>query len=211
MTTSTSDLTSSSNSHFSRSANENSRLKVKLSGPGQLIAGLPHLLGFQPANSLVVIGHSGESGSRISMVQRVDLPPSEHEQPVVNHLVGNLSNHQATAATVVIIGSLTGSLGKSQTEFPHRRLIKRVLSATKKAHLLAVHAFWTPELRRDAPWYCYQDPDCAGVLPDPSSTVMAAASAANGVVTFSNRAAMERLFDGEDADVLARRSRLLNL
>lgn len=48
--------------------------KLRLSGPGSLIAAVPHLLGFPPEQSLVLIGLSGPR-SRLGITMRADLPP----------------------------------------------------------------------------------------------------------------------------------------
>lgn len=48
--------------------------KLRLSGPGSLIAAVPHLLGFPPEQSLVLVGLSGPR-SRLGITMRADLPP----------------------------------------------------------------------------------------------------------------------------------------
>lgn len=45
-------------------------VKVDLRNPGQLLAAIPHLLGFRPADSVLVIGHRGGTGNRIGNVLR---------------------------------------------------------------------------------------------------------------------------------------------
>lgn len=47
--------------------------KLRLSGPGSLVAALPHLLGFPPEQSLVMVGLRGARG-RLGITMRVDLP-----------------------------------------------------------------------------------------------------------------------------------------
>ncbi|MBA3278547.1 MAG: DUF4192 domain-containing protein [Geodermatophilaceae bacterium] len=47
--------------------------KLRLSGPGSLIAAVPHLLGFPPEQSLVLVGLSGPR-SRVGITLRADLP-----------------------------------------------------------------------------------------------------------------------------------------
>ena len=47
--------------------------KLQLSGAGSLIAAVPHLLGFPPEESLVLVGSSGPS-SRLGLTMRADLP-----------------------------------------------------------------------------------------------------------------------------------------
>jgi len=48
--------------------------KLRLSGPGSLIAAVPLLLGFPPEQSLVVVGLRG-APSRLGITMRLDLPP----------------------------------------------------------------------------------------------------------------------------------------
>lgn len=48
--------------------------KLRLSGPGSLIAAVPHLLGFPPEESLVLVGLNGPR-SRLGLTMRADLPP----------------------------------------------------------------------------------------------------------------------------------------
>ncbi len=47
--------------------------RVRLSSPADVLAAVPHLLGFHPARSLVVIGAGGSRG-RIRLGFRYDLP-----------------------------------------------------------------------------------------------------------------------------------------
>ncbi len=49
------------------------RNAIKLDGPSSLIAAVPHLVGFQPANSLVLVVMSGPR-SRVVLTVRADLP-----------------------------------------------------------------------------------------------------------------------------------------
>jgi len=52
--------------------------KLRLSCPGSLIAAVPHLLGFPPAQSLVLVGLRGPR-SRLGITMRTDLPPDGPE------------------------------------------------------------------------------------------------------------------------------------
>jgi hypothetical protein len=49
---------------------------LKISGPADLIAAVPHLLGFAPRRSLVLVGERGPR-RRISFTMRLDLPEAE--------------------------------------------------------------------------------------------------------------------------------------
>lgn len=69
---------------------------ARLSGPGAAIAALPHLLGFPPEESLVLVGVHGPR-SRLGMAMRVDLMPDRPEclpraqdlRPMIRALRGN--------------------------------------------------------------------------------------------------------------------------
>jgi hypothetical protein len=50
-------------------------MSMKLCGPAELVAALPHLLGFQPKKSLVFVWFSGD---RIVLTQRIDIAALEH-------------------------------------------------------------------------------------------------------------------------------------
>ncbi|MBA3340033.1 MAG: DUF4192 domain-containing protein [Geodermatophilaceae bacterium] len=69
--------------------------KLRLSGPGALIAAVPHLLGFPPEESLVLVGLRGPR-CRLGITMRFDLPPDgpdcapvEELKPLGAALVGD--------------------------------------------------------------------------------------------------------------------------
>jgi hypothetical protein len=78
------------------------------------------------------------------------------------------------------------------------------------AGLPVVHAAWTAETARGAPWRCYDDPLCAGAVADPTTSPLAAASVAAGAVTFSSREQMAELVAADDPTALQRRAILLD-
>ena len=48
---------------------------IRLRGPADIVTTLPYHLGYQPDDSLLIIGLQGASGTRLGFVARVDLPP----------------------------------------------------------------------------------------------------------------------------------------
>ena len=50
--------------------------RIRLGGPSDILAVLPYQLGFHPRESLVVVSLHG---TRMGLVQRIDLPPPEHD------------------------------------------------------------------------------------------------------------------------------------
>lgn len=87
--------------------NEHSeRPPVEISSPAGLIAVVPHLLGFTPQASLVVIGVSPQRG-RVKLTFRYDLPdppdPAEAEA-IAEHALGVLARHRIAIAVVIGYG-----------------------------------------------------------------------------------------------------------
>lgn len=161
-------------------------------------------MGFEPSDSVVVIGHRGATGTRIGNVVRADLPSVGEETDLARQLLGPLL-HQSVAVTVAIVGGRPeGAVGP-----PAADVVAAVGEVFESVGLPLLHALWVPKIRAGAPWRCYEDSCCAGHLPDPSSTVMAAVSAHAGLVTHGSRAAMERQLHPVASEVLARRAAML--
>lgn len=183
-------------------------VKVDLRNPGQLLAAIPHLLGFRPADSVLVIGHRGETGNRIGNVLRADLPNPDEDVALAVRLRTPLLYDDSVGVTIAIVGG--GHDGENATGPPRRQLVDTITDAFAEANLCVMHALWVPEIQAGARWQCYEDSTCTGRLPDPNSTVLAAVSAHAGLITYGSREAMERQLDPVDPAVLARRSALLD-
>ncbi|OZM74491.1 hypothetical protein CFN78_05080 [Amycolatopsis antarctica] len=181
------------------------RLRVDLRDPGQLLAGIPHLLGFRPSNSVVLIGHRGPAARTIGAVARADLPPAGCERDLAARLMGALLADGATGATLAIVGGRV-----AEQERPGARVVAALASVLRDTGLRLLHVLRVPDIAAGAAWACDTDPGCAGLLPDPATTALAAASATVGVVTFGSREAMASLLDPVDEDTLGRRSALLD-
>jgi hypothetical protein len=96
--------------------------RIKARDPGTIIAVVPHLLGFHPASSLVVIGVAGPHG-RIRLAFRYDLPdPPDQAQArtIAEHAAGAFSREHLTAA--VVIGYGTGELVTPVTDVIRHQL-----------------------------------------------------------------------------------------
>ena len=84
--------------------------RVRLSSPADVLAAVPHLLGFHPARSLVVIGAGGPR-SRIRLGFRYDLPDppaAGAARRIADHAVAVLAERRAT--TVIAVGYGPGGL-----------------------------------------------------------------------------------------------------
>jgi hypothetical protein len=78
-------------------------LRIKVTRPGDLLAVVPHLLGFVPADSLVVAG-VGREGRRLGVVFRYDMPPMETMPRVAAHAASVLRDRDFPQAMLVGYG-----------------------------------------------------------------------------------------------------------
>src|SRR5688500_13414321 len=85
-------------------------LTVRLSDPGEVAAALPHLLGFRPRESLVVVSLRGGRTRRFGLAARVDLPPDEHRAAVVVGLVRSLMTDRPAAVVVAVVSEAPDDL-----------------------------------------------------------------------------------------------------
>ena len=72
---------------------------IHLSGPADVLAVLPYQLGFYPRDSLVAVSLRG---SRVGLVQRIDLPPPEHVGDAVAAMMAPL--RKDSPRSVLLIG-----------------------------------------------------------------------------------------------------------
>ncbi len=177
--------------------------RIRLSDPSELIAAVPHLLGFHPHDSLVVLALHER---RLGLTMRADLIDADQASLLAEQLLGPIARQQPTGVALVVIGGCPTPEG----DLPHRALIDAVDDVLTDAGVPVVHASWTAETVRGAPWRCYDDPLCAGTVADPAISPLAAATVAAGAVTFSSREEMAELLAGEDPAALQRRAMLLD-
>jgi hypothetical protein len=175
--------------------------RINLRDPGQLIAATPYLIGFRPADSVLLIGHSPPRGTLVGLVVRGDLPPAHLRVPQAENLVAKLVASGAVAATVVVVGG--------GPRAAHAKFVDVVAALLAEVEIPVLHAMWVGEVGSGAPWECYLDEDCGGVLPALDSTVAAATMASRGTVTFDSREAMEKLLEPADEAAIVRRAELL--
>lgn len=185
------------------------RTKISVKHPTELIASIPQLLGFRPADSVVVLGLGGHNGKQVGPVIRLDLPPRVHEWDAVGVLVNTFVQNPGRAVKFVLVGRHPDHPPHPKG-LPHVRLVKRLTSAFTDLGRTVEHAVWIPEFRGGAHWSCYQKRGCGGVLPDLDSTVTAATYAAEGYVTFDSREEMAAQLMPDDPAAIERRARLLH-
>lgn len=173
---------------------------IHLHDPGDLIAAVPHILGYLPTESVVVCGHGGPSGKQIKVCARTDLPPPEVYWTLAEQLKTLLVRSNSTMVTVVVVAA--GDEGPDQ--LPHVGLIQAITRAFASIDVRVDHALWTPEIVKGRTWWCYGRPQCGGRLPDPTASELAAVNAAEGSITHASRAELRAYFEPRDPRAVAR-------
>jgi Domain of unknown function (DUF4192) len=180
---------------------------LRMRDPGELLAALPYLLGFHPCESLVVLAFGGRSGRRVGMTQRVDLPPPEHVASVCAAMASNALLDRPTGAAVLVVG---GGDPSGDGAGPPRAALVDTATEALEGHGVPVRMrAWSGSTAARAPWACYDECGCAGTLPDPATTPLAATAVAAGVLVHADRAELQQLVAPVPAEVLRRRERLL--
>ncbi|MCZ2814274.1 DUF4192 domain-containing protein [Modestobacter sp. VKM Ac-2979] len=179
-------------------------LTIRLSDPGEVVAALPHLLGFRPRESLVLMSLRGSPDQRVGLTARVDLPPPEHRNQVVSGLVRSLLTDGPTAALLVVVSEAADEpatpLGRPDAlpqapaeDLAHRDLVHEVVLALdavdvplRQALLVRRERWWS----YDCPAACCA-PEAGTPLPTGTSE-LAVASVVDGQVVEEERAALVR-------------------
>ncbi len=159
------------------------RCRVKVGSAEGVLAVVPHLLGFHPANSMVVLGISGPHG-RIRLAFRYDLPePPDHglSTDIAAHAAAVLDRERLAVAIVLGYGSGPAVSG----------VVDVVIPALRAARV-TVHDVLRVEDGRYWSYLC-SDPSCCppdGTPYDPAGHPAAAALEAAGLAARANRAAL---------------------
>ncbi|TKJ28870.1 DUF4192 domain-containing protein [Blastococcus sp. CCUG 61487] len=169
------------------------RPTVRIDDPGDLVAGLPHLLGYRPRESVVLIALGGESGRRVGLTARADLPPAGHGRELAASLARRLATDGAQRALAVVVSEDPDEPGWSGVGLPHRELVHDVVLALDDVGLSLEQAL----LARGGRWWDFDcaQPCCApgaGTALPGGTGAIAAASVAAGMVVAADRAELEQ-------------------
>ncbi|MFR9774547.1 DUF4192 domain-containing protein [Micromonospora sp. MS34] len=164
------------------------RLAVR--SPADLIAAVPYLLGFHPADSVVVVAMRGR---RVVFAARGDLPgPGADPQPAARHLAEVVARQGTESATVIGYGPATRVTSA----------VDAVGEALDGAGLLVLDALRVSDGR----WWSYlcTEPECCppdGTPYDPGASRVSAAAVFAGQVALPDRAALTAQVSALDGPV----------
>jgi hypothetical protein len=159
------------------------RPPVRVSTPAGVLATIPHLLGFTPRDSLVVLGHTREAG-RVQAVLRYDLP-----DPPSAGLAAQIAGHAAAAlARQPVTGAVAIGYGPGHLVTPLADAVRDAIPAAglRLRDVLRVEdgRFWS---------YLCQNPACCppgGVAFDATTHPAGVALTAAGLTALASREAL---------------------
>ncbi|MDD7938843.1 DUF4192 domain-containing protein [Actinomycetospora lutea] len=173
-------------------------LRLRLRDPGELVAAVPHLLGFRPVDSLVLVavhgpGDAAERSStrdparsrRLGVVARVDLPAPDDLAAVVDGCAARVAATAPDEVIAIVVG------GAGSTDPPRRDVADAARGAFAGHGVEVPTRLWVPRIAGGAPWCCYPPCDCRGTVGPTDDSPLAAAAAWLGQVTYGSRAELE--------------------
>jgi hypothetical protein len=171
---------------------------VTLADPADIAAALPHLIGFHPHESIVLVALGGPTGNRVGLTVRADLPARSGSATVVPALVRSVATDDPAGVVVAVVSEAPDEreslpdVGDGFAGLPHRDVVHDAVVALAGLDIPVRDAL----LVRGGRWWSYDCPEpcCApgagAPLPGGVSP-LAAASAAAGQVLAADRAALE--------------------
>ncbi|MBB5801305.1 hypothetical protein F4560_001073 [Saccharothrix ecbatanensis] len=176
--------------------------------PADFVASVPHLLGYHPTNSLVLVTTDADTSDMLGAVLRVVLPSQADEGHAMDELIRIVGSLEAVEASLAVI--CRPYVDEPPDPLPGAELVRRLVTALAELGVVINCQVWAASTREGAPWCTYDEPGRRGTVPDPNATTAAAENALAGRVTFDSR---EQLVDllATDAspEVLERRAKLL--
>ncbi|HEY7595028.1 MAG TPA: DUF4192 domain-containing protein [Actinophytocola sp.] len=178
---------------------------IYLDNLGELIAGLPSMLGFPPTDSFVLVTFHVTDRLQLGATVRMDLPEPRHGPDMVSQLcLATIANEPDVAVPVVIGGG-----SADPPELPYRWLVDLVTHELGEVDIPTVHALWVPAIEEGETWWCYEDEECTGQVRDPRSSSFAVFHVLAGVVRYGSRAEMAGHLAPDPEDRVAHRAQLL--
>ncbi|MCW2579898.1 MAG: uncharacterized protein JWR82_1499 [Blastococcus sp.] len=179
-------------------------IAVRISDPGEIAAAIPHLLGFRPRESVVLISLRGPTGRRVGLTVRGDLPPAGQEAAVARLLSRSVCSDRPRGVLLAVITEAPDTqapdteppgrdaAGPSGADLPHRALVGEFVRALAAVDVPVHDAL----LVRAGRWWSYDCPEpcCApgaGTRLPTGVTELAVAAVATGGVVERDRADLE--------------------
>jgi hypothetical protein len=144
---------------------------VRLTSPGEIAGAVPHLCGFLPRESIVLVSLRG-ARARVGLTLRFDLPPPAAEQALAAEAAQRLRADGAGGAVAVVYTDQDGDV------LPRRGLVESWRARCREAGIDVHDAL----LVRAGAWVSYLCSDARCCPPEGTPLTRAASSAALGLV-----------------------------
>jgi hypothetical protein len=182
------------------------RSGVQISDPGEIAAALPHLLGFRPRESVVLVSLTGAGGGRVGLTVRADIPPPEHAADVAAVLTRSVCTDRPRGVVLAVVSEAPDTIGAAEPgqeldgavpDLPHRSLVHELVIALARAGVPVREAL----LVRAGCWWSYDCPHAccapgAGTALPAEVTALEVAAVATGVVVERDRSDLGRRITG---------------
>jgi hypothetical protein len=179
---------------------ETTRPEVRITDPGEIAAALPHLIGFHPHESVLLVALGGPSGDRVGLTVRADLPARPRSPAVAQVLARSVATDDPSGVLVAVVSespdqreALPGQPdGEVVAGLPHRDVVHDAVVALAELGIPVREAI----LVRRGRWWSYDCPHpcCApeaGERLPAGVTELEVAAVTGGVVVERDRAALE--------------------
>lgn len=196
-----------------RSASE--QVAVRIDSPAGLVAALPAILGFTPAESLVVLGFTAHDDRlRLGVSARVDLDGiGDCLEDVTRAVVDRVGAGTPAQVALIVIrddggGGVEAGAAAAQSP-PREELATAVATGFGALGVECPTRLWVPRIAAGARWRCYDRCACGGVLPDPQASEAAAHTALLGRAIYRDRGEVEASLTADPDAESPRRRELL--
>ncbi|WP_410659474.1 DUF4192 domain-containing protein [Amycolatopsis sp. lyj-112] len=174
---------------------------------GELLAAIPAILGFRPADSVVFLAFTDQPDGtrRLHVAGRADLADVVHGPP----------DHLATCLAPMVGDQLLASLvcvvvhKRQGTDLPYRDELALVADSFLKHGVRDVELLFLPSFDTGVTWSCYLDRGHTGTLPDVAASAVTAVVVASGNRIYSSRAEFTEQFTPAPEQDLAAVARLV--
>ncbi|WP_103349795.1 DUF4192 domain-containing protein [Amycolatopsis sp. CA-128772] len=163
-------------------------MALTIDGTSEVLAGLPTTFGFVPRHSLVLIStlHHTDRSATVGPMNRADLGYVVADPgPAVDAFARQVGDLPVQNVLAAMIHPSTNPA--DDTDLPRRDTADTITTMLNGHGFTDIDAIHVPGIAAGARWRSYQTPGRHGVLPDPVSTVFAAAAAAEGRIMADRR------------------------
>jgi hypothetical protein len=183
--------------------------RLTLSTPDALVASIPHMLGFPPADSVVIVGIASDGVGESSMVrltQRFDRPPTGGTDEAMRELARQAAAPMIrSGSTEVVITVFGDSVAGLDPVLPDAVLVDELVTAFDDGGVRTKDTIFTDGASR---WsYGCMDPQCCPpsgrVIPEDVRTLVAAEFAGAGAAMVTSRESLVSEVAPADAAALA--------